>query len=310
MKKFTVELIIILILLFSLPDSVSAADYDSVWGNGLNNADVEAMASLKSTAAAICDETDSDYEKVRKLNQYVCDNANYDYSNQYGGLTAFVNQGNVICSGYAEALAYMLDCVNVKNFTITDYVTSGNSTVLHIWNAVNIDGEWLHVDPTWNDATRNTNCPDGRYFLLTVDEISLSRQTMSLNTKEDYNDFYGFIKTITLSLETTDTEKCSVQNGRILVPLYETAYALGGYVKQDGNGEVTIILDTKTLNLTIGSQKGLVDGEEFNMDAAPQIINGTIMVPVRLVFEKLGAAVSYDSISSLMTIDYDPYQTK
>ncbi len=310
MKKITAEFIIILILLFSLPGTVSAGDYNSAWGNGLNNADVEAMASLKSAAAAICDETDSDYEKVRKLNQYICDNTDYDYSNQYGGLAAFVNQDKVICSGYAEALAYLLDCVNVKNFTVTDYVSSRSSTVLHIWNAVYIEGEWFHVDPTWNDATRNRSCPNGRYFLLTVDEISLDRQTISLNTEEDYNDFYKFIKTITLSLETTDMERCSVQGSRIFVPLYETAYALGGYVKQDDNGEITIILDTKTLNLTIGSQQGFMDGVEFYMDAAPQIIDGTIMVPVRLVFEKLGAAVSYDSISSFMTIDYDPYQTK
>jgi len=299
MRKFIAEFIIILILLFSLPSTVSAADYDSVWGNGLNDTDVEAMASLKSTAAAICDETDSDYEKVRKLNQYVCDHTDYDYSNQYGSLTDFVNQDKVICSGYAEALAYMLDCANVKNFTVTDYVSSGRSTILHIWNAVYLNGEWLHVDPTWNDATRNRNCPNGRYFLLPVNEISLDRQTMSLITKEDYNDFYKFIKTITLSLETTD-----------MVPLNETAYALGGYVKQDDNGGITIILDTKTLNLTIGSQQGFMNGVEFHMDAAPQIINGTIMVPVRLVFEKLGAAVSYDSISSVMTIDYDPYQAK
>lgn len=310
MRKAIAEFIIIVVLIFGLPGSVSATDYDSVWGNGLNYADIEALASLKSMASAICDETDSDYEKVRKINQYVCDHTDYDYSNQNSGLTAFVNQDKVICSGYAEALAYLLDCVNVKNFTITDYVSSGSSPVLHIWNAVYIDGEWLHVDPTWNDATRNRTYPNGRYFLLTVNEISLDRQTMSLDTEEDYNNFYNFIKTITLSLETTDTERCSVQGNRILVPLYETAYALGGYVKQDDNNYITIILDAKTLNLTIGSQRGLIDGEEFDLDVAPQIINHTLMVPVRLVFEKLGAAVSYDSISSLMTIDYDPYQTK
>lgn len=310
MRKVVVEFIIILVLIFGLPGSASAADYDSGWGNGLNNADIEAMASLKSAAAAICDETDSDYEKVRKLNQYVCDHTDYDYSNQNGSLTAFVNQEKVICSGYAEVLAYLLDCVNVKNFTVTDYVSSESSPVLHIWNVVYIDGEWLHVDPTWNDATRNSNYPNGRYFLLPVDEIRLSRQTMSLDTEEDYNNFYKFIKTISLSLETTDPARCSLQDNRILVPLYETAYALGGYVKQNDNNEITIILDAKTLNLTIGSQRGFMDGKEFDLDVAPQIINGTIMVPVRLVFEKLGAAVSYDSLSSSMTIDYDPYQTK
>lgn len=310
MRKVIAEFITILMVFFSLSGSVSAADYAAAWSTGLNQEDVAARAFLKSAASEICDETDSDYEKVRKLNQYVCDEVDYDYSMTHSGLTSFVNQDKVICSGYAEALAYLLDCINVKNFTVTDYVSSANSPVLHIWNAVYVDGEWLHIDPTWNDSTRNANNPDGRYFLLTGDEISTGRQIMSLSAQEDYDDFYEFIKTITLSLEATDPELCSIQNGRIFVPLYETAQALGSYVKQDKGGKFSIILNTKTLNMTIGSNTGFIDDEEFYMDAAPQVINGTIMVPARLVFEKLGAAVSYDSIASVITIAYDPYQTK
>jgi hypothetical protein len=268
------------------------------------------MAYLKTEAAKICSEDDSDYEKVQKLNKYVCDKVNYDYSEKSGGLTAFVNRDSVICSGYAEALAYLLDCVNVRNFTVTDYVSSGRSSVLHIWNAVYVDGKWLHVDPTWNDKTRNKSNPDGRYFLITCSQISKGRQTMSLKTQEDYNSFYEFIRTITLSLEMNDSNKCCRQDGRILVPLSETVGSLGGYVKEDGSGEITVILNTKTLNMTIGSKTGFMDGEEFCMEAAPQKLNGEIMVPSRLVFEKLGASVNYDSIADVVIIAYDPYQAK
>ncbi len=310
MRKLIAQTIVILVLISSLSGTVSAASYDLGSENGLNMNEIEAMAFLKSEAAKICSEDDSDYEKVKKLNKYVCDKVDYDYSEKSGGLTAFVNDDKVICSGYAEALAYLLDCVNVRNFTVTDYVASGRSSVLHIWNAVYVDGKWLHVDPTWNDKTRNYGNPEGKYFLLTCSQISKSRQTMSLKTEEDYNAFYEFIRTITLSLELNDSNKCVMQDGRILVPLSETVGSLGGYAGEDGSGGITVILNTRTLNMTIGSKTGFMDGEEFRMDAAPQKINGTVMAPARLVFEKLGASVNYDSVSDVVTIAYDPYQAK
>ena len=297
-------------IILSLSGTVSAAVSDSDSGSQLDRDKIEAMAVLKSKAAELCGKSDSDIDKVRKLNKYVCDKADYDKTNENGGLTAFVNGNKVICTGYAESLAYLLDCVNVKNFTVTDYVSTGENSVLHVWNVVYIDGKWLHVDPTWNDATRDKNNPDGRYFLLTSDKISRERNTMSLKTEEDYNNFYEFIKTITLSLKTADQKSCIVQNGRTMVPLYQTMLALGGYVSQNEDGGLTVILDARKLNLTIGSKTGLMDGKEFCMDAAPQIINGTAMVPARMVFEKLGAAVDYNAISSVVTIAYDPYQAK
>jgi hypothetical protein len=309
MRRLIAETIAILVLVLSLSGTVSAASYDSDGENRFNNK-IEAMAFLKSEAAKICSEDDSDFEKIEKINKYICDKVDYDYSEKNGGLTAFVNEDKVICSGFAEAFAYLLDCVNVKNFTITDYVTSGHSSVLHIWNAVYVDGKWLHVDPTWNDKTRSISNPNGRYFLLTGSQIGIGRQTMSLKTQEDYNDFYEFIRTITLSLEANDSSKCLMQDGRILVPLSETVASLGGYIEENGGDQITVILNAKALNMTIGSGTGLMDGEEFRMEAAPQTIAGTVMVPARLVFEKLGASVDYDSVSDIVTIAYDPYQSK
>ena len=87
----------------------------------------------------------------------------------------------------------------------------------------------------------------------------------------------------------------------------EITYALGGYVKQEDSGKITIILDTKTLVMTVGSSSGTIDGEEFTFDVAPQMMNGKTMVPARTVFEKLGATVKYDNATCEVTISYDPY---
>ena len=42
-------------------------------------------------------------------------------------------------------------------------------------------------------------------FYLRGSQISVNRQKLSLNTPEEYNNFYDFIKTITISFKPTDT---------------------------------------------------------------------------------------------------------
>ena len=38
----------------------------------------------------------------------------------------------------------------------------------------------------------------------------------------------------------------------------------------------------------------VIDGEKLNLDVAPQIIDGRVMVPIRGVLENLGALVKWD----------------
>ncbi|GEM_PF-3856145 len=340
MKNLSARALAALAVVICLSGMASAADYEAGWGKGLDNSEVGARAFLKKAASRICAPGDSDYEKVRKLNQYVCDKAEYDYGNTADSLSDFVNQDKAICSGYAGTLAYLLDCVNVKNFQVTAFVnTADKDQSLHIWNAVYIDGKWLHVDPTWNDTTRNKKNPDGKYFLITGAEISLSRQKLSLDTPEEYDHFYELLKTASASFEVSGAFTASnytkqelaqpgyqtaqndstaspapesahayaaAQDGEIFVPAQEAAYALGGYVKE-ADGGVTIILGTKTLVLTSGSDRGILDGEEFTLNAAPQMVNGRVMIPARAALEKLGARVSYDEATSEVTIFYDPH---
>jgi len=48
-----------------------------------------------------------------------------------------------------------------------------------------------------------------------------------------------------------------------------------------------------------------VDGEIINSDMPPIIINGRSLVPVRAIFEKLGAKVGWDAESKKVTVSYD-----
>lgn len=44
-----------------------------------------------------------------------------------------------------------------------------------------------------------------------------------------------------------------------------------------------------------------LDGKRINFDAAPQLINGSTMVPMRVIFEKLGASVEWDNETRSIT---------
>ena len=52
--------------------------------------------------------------------------------------------GEGVCESYADAYAMLLDEVGIPNMLVTFGCE-------HIWNLVELDGEWYHVDCTWND---------------------------------------------------------------------------------------------------------------------------------------------------------------
>ncbi len=56
----------------------------------------------------------------------------------------FINR-QAVCQGYAEAYKLLLDKVGVYNFVVT------SKAINHAWNILRIDGQYYHVDVTWDD---------------------------------------------------------------------------------------------------------------------------------------------------------------
>lgn len=67
---------------------------------------------------------------------------------------------------------------------------------------------------------------------------------------------------------------------------------------------LTLLLILNTFTVVSASEndiKVLVNGQQIMFDVQPQIINGRTMVPMRKIFESLGAAVSWDAASRTAT---------
>lgn len=98
----------------------------------------------------------SNYDKIKLFHDFIINNTEYDQTNKNKSHTAYtlITTGKAICGGYSDIMSIYLNTLGIQNYK----VTSEN----HIWNLVNLDGTWYHLDMTWDDPVAS----DGKQYLL------------------------------------------------------------------------------------------------------------------------------------------------
>ena len=119
-------------------------------------------------------------QKLKSLHDYIINTTKYDIDKNntgesiYHSSTAYgaLIEGFATCNGYADAYALMLDRLGVKNYRITSDT--------HIWNAVYINDEWLHIDLTWDDPVSESGKDylEHNYFLVDNDTLEKEDGTL------------------------------------------------------------------------------------------------------------------------------------
>ena len=124
----------------------------------------------EKTAAQVIHETVFDgmqpWQIALSIHDYLIANSAYDESLvAKDGYDLLVN-GSAVCNGYAEAYMDLMNRCGIPTVIVSSNVMN------HCWNLVYIEGNWYHVDVTWDDPVSDVH---GRvshnYFLLTDDEI-------------------------------------------------------------------------------------------------------------------------------------------
>lgn len=84
-----------------------------------------------------------------KLDKAVTYGVSPNAHNAYGALI----EGKGVCEGYAEAFQYLLQRAGIQSFIAIGSSVNPETGERepHEWNIVRIDGEYYHVDPTWDD---------------------------------------------------------------------------------------------------------------------------------------------------------------
>ena len=130
----------------------------------------------------------SDYNKILTFHDYLVNNTVYDSSvsiesqmdtnTSSNSAVGVLFTGKAICSGYSDAMAIFLSKMGYNNYKI--------SSDLHVWNLVYINGEWKHIDVTWDDpvTSNGENVLLHDFFLIDTDTLFSKEDDYSMDNHQ------------------------------------------------------------------------------------------------------------------------------
>lgn len=197
-----------------------------------------------------------DYEKELYVHDYIVDKCEYvkktggTYSSSYGCLV----NGSASCEGYAKAMKYLLDAMDIENYLVYGTTKSDdNEDNGHAWNIVKINSDYYHVDATWDDPCENEIENRYAYFNLTDNEIT---ETHTIDSRFS-------------SICTQNAENYYVKNN-ILFESYDS-YTKNTLISEFAN---QINLGNDTFSFKMNSQEALEEAKKelFDMNEIYSIL--------------------------------------
>ncbi len=126
----------------------------------------ELAAAVEEITSLVTAETP--FEIELQLHDLLCQRVTYsDDENDamvYTAYGALVNR-KALCEGYSRAMQLLLNEFGILSTTVSGVAAQEG----HMWNLVNLDGSWYHLDVTWNDAD---DFISHEYFNITDSEIA------------------------------------------------------------------------------------------------------------------------------------------
>ncbi len=103
-----------------------------------------------------------------------------------------------------------------------------------------------------------------------------------------------------------DTNQGKMISGRTMIPLRGAFTDLGFEVSWDGANNVATLKDEKhIIKVKKDDVNFSVDGNIYQSDVAPTLVNGSIYIPLRSIGEKIGAVTDWDSALQIASMSYN-----
>jgi len=112
-------------------------------------------------------------QKIRVIHDYIVNNTKYDSDRLNNNIQKYESdtsygvlfQGYGFCSGYSDTMAIFLSLMGINNYKI--------ASERHVWNLVNLDNKWYHLDVSWNDPVSDTgrDILDHTFFLIDTKKL-------------------------------------------------------------------------------------------------------------------------------------------
>lgn len=155
---------------FSVEYIIDKSDYEK------QKAEIDAVCD--SIIAGLTD-IDNQWQTELEIHNWIVDHCNYKiedkeyvYSSVYGSLVNNV----AACEGYSKAAKLLLDKVGIENAVISGNASSSRqSGGSHMWNVVNVNGSWYHLDCTWDDPLTDKGSSVRLYTYFNVSDEVISK---------------------------------------------------------------------------------------------------------------------------------------
>ncbi len=118
----------------------------------------------------------SEYEIILAINRYLSEHVVYsaELDVEGGSSVGALIKGKARCEGIAQAFKLLADAVGITSFIAVGQASAEHGRENHSWNIVRFRGKYYHVDPTYNNGTKDfgapVDCP--LFFLMSDAQVS------------------------------------------------------------------------------------------------------------------------------------------
>lgn len=230
-------------------------------------------AKIKEILGMIITNDMTVHEKIKASHDYIVLNTAYDTTHTYRTQYDILFRNTSVCHGYALLFYRMMEEMDIPVRLVI-----GNAGGPHIWNMVEVDNTWYHIDTTFDDPVPDRlDTVSYEYYMLTEEEISkdhVIEEANLPNTSTTYELLLNELvensgKAIYVNLLNSLGYSCTSTpstNNTVPVSSVVNIFALNNYVDYDTSYGFPFIDE-----------------------------NNRTQVPFRLTLETVGADVSWDN---------------
>ncbi len=158
----------------------------------------EIDAACDSIIAGLSD-INNEWQTELEIHNWIVDNCSYKieekeyvYSSVYGSLVNHV----AACEGYSKAAKLLLDKVGIQSAVISGTASSSRQRGgSHMWNVVNVNGKWYHLDCTWDDPLTDKGSSVRLYTYFNVSDEVISKNhfdfSIDVNCISNEDNYYS-----------------------------------------------------------------------------------------------------------------------
>lgn len=194
-----------------------------LYGQAEIQAKKEAYQAYVDGIVALVPGDATDFDKLLFLHDYFVMNYSYDYSYTVRDAYTFFEKKTGVCQAYMLALIATAEAVGIESIPVT------SSAMRHAWNLVLLDGEWYHVDVTWDDSLSVPSMTSYTYFLRSDAGMGLADQDKA----EPHRDWQS-------TEQADDTRYDTAAWHQAITPILKTGGRYYCTLSEDGNVEKNV----------------------------------------------------------------------